>query len=64
MSFPKSGTTSVNSSISKEDYSLQYITIDNAIQGILSLGQGCYLANTDIDSALRLFPLRPSDYEL
>lgn len=64
LSFPKSGTTSINSSISKEEYSLQYITIDNAIQGILSLGQGCYLAKTDIESAFRLIPLRPSDYEL
>ena len=43
---------------------MQYITIDNAIQGILSLGQGCYLAKTDIESAFRLIPLRPSDYEL
>ena len=63
LSFPKSGTTSINSSISKEEYSLHYITIDNAIQGILSLGQGCYLAKTDIESAFRLIPLCPSDYE-
>ena len=60
LSFPKSGTASINSSICKEDYSLQYITIDNAIQGILSLGQGCYAAKTDIESAFRLIPLRPS----
>lgn len=64
LSFPKSGETSINSSISKEDFSLQYITIDNAIQGILSLGQGCFLAKTDVESAFRLIPLRPSDYEL
>ncbi|KAL9986312.1 hypothetical protein ACROYT_G000446 [Oculina patagonica] len=64
LSFPKSGETSINSSIPKEDFSLQYITIDNAIQGILSLGQGCFLAKTDFESAFRLIPLRPSDYEL
>jgi len=62
LSFPKSGETSIYSSIPKEDFSLQYITIDNAIQGILSLGQGCFLAKTDIESAFRLIPLRPSDY--
>ena len=56
LSFPKSGTASINSSISKEDYSLQYIII----QGILSLGQGCYAAKTDIGSAFRPIPLRPS----
>jgi len=64
LSFPKSGETSINSSISKEDFSPQYSTIDNAIKGILSLGQGCFLAKTDIESAFRLIPLRPSDYEL
>ena len=64
LSFPKSGETSINSSIPKEDFSLQYISIDNAIQGILSLGQGCFLAKTDIESAFRLIPLGPSDYEL
>ena len=37
LSFPKSGTTSSNSSISKEDFSLQYVTIDNAIEGIKSI---------------------------
>ena len=60
LSLPKSGTASINSSTSKEDYSLQHITIDNAIQGILSLGQGCYAAKTDIGSAFRPIPLRPS----
>ena len=64
LSFPKSGETSIKSSISKEDFSLQYITIDNAIQGILRFGQGSFLAKTDIESAFRLVPLRPSDYEL
>ena len=64
LSFPKSGVTSINHSISKEDFGLQYITIDNAIEGILCLGQGSYLAKTDIEAAFRLIPLRPSDYEL
>ena len=43
---------------------MQYITIDNAVEGILRLGQGSFLAKTDIESAFRLIPLRPSDYEL
>ena len=64
LSFPKSGDTSINSSIPKEDLSLQYTTIDNAIKAILGLGQECFLAKTDIESAFRLIPLRPSDYEL
>ena len=63
LSFPKSGVTSINYSISKEDHSLQYITIDNAIQGILRPDRGCFLAKTDIESAFRLIPLKPPDYE-
>ena len=64
LSFPNSGNTSINHFISKEDHSLQYITIDNATEGILRLGEGCFLAKTDIESAFRLIPLKPSDYEL
>ena len=60
LSFPKSGVTSINYSISKEDHSLQYITIDNAIERILHHGRGCFLAKTDIESAFRLIPLKPS----
>ena len=65
LSFPKSGVASINYSISKEDFSLTYITIDTAIEGILANGRGSFLANvTDVDSAFRLIPLRPCDYEL
>jgi len=64
LSFPKSGISSVNYSISKEDYSLSYITIDTAIEGIIASGHGSSMAKTDIDSAFRLIPLRPADYEL
>ena len=64
LSFPKSGVTSINHSISKEDHGLQYITVDNAISGILRFGPGCFLAKTDIQSAFRLVPLKPFDYEL
>ena len=64
LSFPKLGATSINYSISKEDFSLNYITIDTAIEGILANGRGCSLAKTDVASAFRLIPLRPCDYEL
>ena len=64
LSYPKSGASSINYSIPKEEYGLQYITIDNAIHGILNSGPGCFLAKTDIESAFRLIPLKPSDYEL
>ena len=43
---------------------MQYITIDNTIEGILRHCTGCFLAKTDIESGFRLIPLKPSDYEL
>ena len=49
--YPKSGSTSINCSIPKEDYSLQYVRIDDAIEGIRHFRQGCFLAKTDIESA-------------
>ena len=55
-SFQKSGFTSINYSTSKEDFSLSYITIDTAIEGILANGRGCFLAKTDVDSAFFLYP--------
>ena len=42
LSFPKSGTTSINSSISKEYFSLQYVTIDNAIERMKRFGQAVF----------------------
>ena len=63
-SFPKSGVTSINYSISKEDFSLNYITIDTAVEGILANGRVFFLAKTDVDSAFRLIPIRLCDYEL
>ena len=56
LSFPKSGETSINSSISKEDFRLQYITIDNAIQGILRFGQGSFLQKQTLSLLFVLFP--------
>jgi len=64
LSYPKSGSTSINCSIPKEDYSLQYVRIDDAIQGIKEFSVGCFFAKTDIESAFRFVPVLPEDYEL
>ena len=63
LSYPKTGN-SINSFISKNDYSLQYTTIDNAISAIQRLSRGTYVAQTDILSAFRLFSVHPQDWEL
>ena len=64
LSFPKSGNSSINHFIDKDDFSLQYITIDNAISAIQRFGSDCFMAKTDIESAFRLFPVHPHDWEL
>ena len=59
LSFPKSGTTSINSSISKEDFSHQFVTIDNVIERIKRFGQGCFLTLNPLSGSVH-----SDDYEL
>ena len=62
LSFPKGH--SVNDGISVEYSHVQYARIDDAIKLIKEVGQGCYLAKTDIKSAFCVIPIRPKDYRL
>ena len=64
LSYPKHHSTSVNAHISPSDYSLHYITVDNAISIIQNLGQGCFMSKLDIKSAFRNIPVHPLDWEL
>ena len=64
LSYPKTSPTSINANIPIEDYTLQYITIDNAIHLLLSLGKGAFMSKTDIQSAFRIIPIHPHDWEL
>lgn len=64
LSYPKTSETSVNALISPEDFSLQYVRIDDAINLVLRLGHHCYMAKTDIQSAFRNIPVHPEDWEL
>ena len=63
LSHPKSGD-SINSCIPKEDFSLQYTKIDNAITALLTFGPGTYIAKSDIESAFHIFPINKEDWEL
>lgn len=62
LSFPKG--SSVNDGISPEHTSVRYATIDDAVKLITGIGQGCFLAKTDIKNAFRIIPIRPADYGL
>ena len=62
LSFPKDH--SINNGIPKHLCSLKYISIDDAVQEILSQGRGAMLAKVDVKSAFRLMPVHPSDRHL
>ena len=62
LSHPKGN--SVNNGIPKPLCGLSYITIDDAINGILRSGPNTLLAKIDIKSAFRLLPVHPADRHL
>ena len=51
---------SMNEVINKEDYSLSYVKIDDAISIIKSLGPGAWLSKTDMVDAFKQIPINPS----
>lgn len=51
---------SLNDLIDKEEFSLQYVTIDHAIDIIKKKGQGSWLCKTDISDAFKLIPIHHS----
>ena len=55
---------SVNDGINKEEFSLHYVTIDNAISAVLAHGQGCFISKIDIKSAFCICPVRKADWPL
>lgn len=50
---------SINDFIDKEEHSLQYVKIEDAIKLIQSLGKGAIMCKTDIVDAFKLIPIQP-----
>ena len=55
---------SINNGIPPSLCSIKYITIDDAINQIISLGRGTMMAKIDIKNAFRLLPVHPADRHL
>ena len=55
---------SINSLISKEEFSLSYVKIDEAVQIIQSLGKGSWLCKTDLVDAFKTIPVHPDVWPL
>ena len=51
---------SLNDLIDKSEFSLQYVTIDQAIKLVKRNGKGSWLCKTDISDAFKLLPIHPS----
>ena len=55
---------SINDFISRDEYSLHYSTVDDAISCLWSLGLGALMAKVDLKSAFRIVPVFREDWEL
>lgn len=51
---------SLNDIIDKEEFSLQYVTIDDAINLIKTFGKNSWLMQTDISDAFKSMPIDPA----
>ena len=57
-------SSSINDSISSQDYTLSYCSVDDAFAIVSSLGRGALMAKIDLRNAFRLIPVRPQDWNL
>eukprot|EP00731_Ephydatia_muelleri_P031197 Em0022g711a len=55
---------SINDSISREEYTLHYISIDDAVKLLYGHGPGALMAKVNLKSAFRMVPVRPDDWNL
>jgi hypothetical protein len=55
---------SINELINKEDYSLKYVRVDDAIAVLKLLGPGACMCKIDVRAAFKLIPLAPSIWHL
>ena len=62
LSFPKG--SSINDGIAAADTYVHYQSIDDAIHCIKTFGKAALMSKSDIESAFRILPIHPNDYEL
>ncbi|KAJ1085508.1 hypothetical protein NDU88_005640 [Pleurodeles waltl] len=56
--------TSVNDFIAHEDSKVVYASVDDAVRLVLKCGHRAEMAKCDIQSAFRLLPIHPADFDL
>ncbi len=55
--------SSINDHISRDDFSLTYSSVDDAVRIVMRLGKGARMAKTDLQSAFRMVPVHPDDWD-
>ena len=55
---------SINDFIAKEDFSIHYSTIDDAVALLSRFSKGARMAKVDLKSAFRMVPIQASEWEL
>ena len=63
LSYPKTGTTSVNANTPEELCSVAYPQFKDAIKLCISAGKGCAIAKSDLISAFRILGIRKDDWK-
>ncbi len=64
LSYPYDGVQSVNDGIDAASSSVQYYSVADAIDILLSLAPGAYMCKSDIAKAFRIIPIRQEDHHL
>ena len=64
LSYPDSGSTSINSQIPEHYGTITYSTIQDAIEAVQLWGRNCILVKRDFESAFRHIPVSPLDRAL
>ena len=55
---------SVNSRISKDLFTLEYSSIDDAVAILSKAGSDAFMCKLDVKDAFQLIPVRPEDWQL
>ena len=62
LSYPEG--SSINDGIDRDLCTVQYSSFDDAVNIVARCGKGAMMAKADIESAFRLLPIYPGDFEL
>ena len=62
LSYPEGG--SINDGIDRDACRVQYTRFDVAVGLVMQVGRGALMAKADIESAFRLLPIHPGDFQL